>query len=116
MDHESADERDVDLVEQAYRYLTDKMYPNGATENRKRAIRNNAKRLITKDEELFYKERQKEKVRWLKLYDSLHEKGSPYKAEPPPAPARPAPTVIPAQAGIQNPGGRDGGGWAVYAR
>ena len=26
MDHESAEERDVDLVEQAYRYLTDKTY------------------------------------------------------------------------------------------
>ena len=62
MDHESADERDVDLVEQAYRYLTDKTYPNGATENRKRAIRNKAKRFITKDGESFYK-----KMRRLKL-------------------------------------------------
>ena len=43
MDHESAEERDVDLVKQAYQYLTDEMYPNGATENRKRAIRNNAR-------------------------------------------------------------------------
>ena len=67
MDHESADERDVDLVEQAYRYLTDKTYPNGATENRKRAIRNKAKRFIIKDGELFYKKKQKEKVRRLKL-------------------------------------------------
>ena len=64
MDHESADERDVDLVEQAYRYLTDKTYPNGATENRKRAIRNKAKRFIIKDGEL---KKQKEKVRRLKL-------------------------------------------------
>ena len=68
MDHESADERDVDLVEQAYRYLTDKTYPKyGATENRKRAIRNKAKRFIIKDGELFYKKKQKEKVRRLKL-------------------------------------------------
>ena len=28
MDHESAEEGDVDLVEEAYRYLTDKTYPN----------------------------------------------------------------------------------------
>ena len=38
MDHESAEERDVDLVDEAYRYLTDKTYPNGTAENRKRAI------------------------------------------------------------------------------
>ena len=66
MDHESADERDADLVEQAYRYLTERRYPNGATENRKRAIRNKAKRFIIKDGELFYKKKQKEKVRRLK--------------------------------------------------
>ena len=67
MDHESADERDVDLVEQAYRYLTDKTYSNGETENKKRAIRNKPKRFIIKDGELFYKKKQKEKVRRLKL-------------------------------------------------
>ena len=71
MDHESADERDVDLVEQAYRYLTDKTYPNGATENRKRAIRNKAKRFIIKDGELFYKKKQKEKVKH--LYSSFED-------------------------------------------
>ena len=65
MDHESAEERDVDLVEEAYRYLTDKTYPNGTTENRKRAIRNKAKKFIIKDGELFYRKKQKEKVRRL---------------------------------------------------
>ena len=55
MDHENAEERDVDLVEEAYRYLTDKTYPNVTTENRKRAIRNKAKKFIIKDGELFYR-------------------------------------------------------------
>ena len=31
------------IVEQAYQYLTDRTYPNGATENRNRAIRNKAR-------------------------------------------------------------------------
>ena len=55
MDHENAEERDVDLVEEAYRYLTDKTYPNVMTENRKRAIRNKAKKFVIKDGELFYR-------------------------------------------------------------
>ena len=67
MDHESAYERYVDLVEEAYRYLTDKTYPNGGTENRKWANRNKAKKFIIKDGELFYKKKQKEKVRQLKV-------------------------------------------------
>ena len=67
MDHESAYERYVDLVKEAYQYLMDKTYPNGMTENRKWAIRNKAKKFIIKDGELFYKKKQKEKVRRLKL-------------------------------------------------
>ena len=63
MDNESADERDVELVELAYRHLTDKTYPNGAAENRKRAIRNKAKKFVIKDGELFYRKKLKEKVR-----------------------------------------------------
>ena len=43
-----------DLVEQAYFYITHKTYPDGCTENEKRAIRNKAKTL-----KLFYKQRQK---------------------------------------------------------
>ena len=53
----------MELVELAYRYLTDKTYPNGTSENRKRAIRNKAKKFVTNDGELFYKKKQKEKVR-----------------------------------------------------
>ena len=48
-----------DLVEQAYFYIMHKTYPDGCTENEKRAIRNKAKRFVAKDGELFYKQRQK---------------------------------------------------------
>lgn len=43
---QSAEERDIDLVEQAYQYLTAKSYPTGATENRKEAIRNKARKFL----------------------------------------------------------------------
>ena len=43
MDVESPDERDVDLVEQSLPIPYGKTYANGATQNRKQAIRNKPK-------------------------------------------------------------------------
>ena len=55
-------ERDQELVEQAYVYLTSATYPPGCDENRKRVIRKKAKKFELKDGELYYKQKQKTKV------------------------------------------------------
>jgi len=58
MDEEDArfkEETEVDLVEQAYVYVTtttSKTYPDGFFENQKRIIRRKAKKLVVRDEEL----------------------------------------------------------------
>ena len=57
-----AEERDQELVEQAYVYLTSTTYPPGCDENRKRVIRKKAKKFELKDGELYYKQKQKRKV------------------------------------------------------
>ena len=56
------EERDQELVEQAYIYLTSTTYPPGCDENRKRVIRKKAKKFELKDGELYYKQKQKSKV------------------------------------------------------
>lgn len=58
---EEAD-RDQELVEQAYMYLTAGTYPAGCSENRKRVIRKKSKKFELKDGELYYKQKQKGKV------------------------------------------------------
>ncbi len=62
MDQDHDEEKDAELIELAYRYLTEKTYPSGITENRKRAIRNKAKKFVVRDGELFYKKIQTGKV------------------------------------------------------
>ena len=48
-------EVEEDLVEDVYIYVTEQRYRDGATENRKRAIRNKAKKFEVRNGELFYK-------------------------------------------------------------
>ena len=43
------------LLQEAYIFLTEKRYPNGCTELRKRVIRKKALKFVVKDGELFYK-------------------------------------------------------------
>ena len=62
MDTEERHERDQELVEQAYVYLTSTTYPPGCDDNRKRMIRKKAKKFELKDGELYYKQKQKRKV------------------------------------------------------
>ncbi len=62
MDQDHGKEKDAELIELAYRYLTEKTDPIGITENRKRAIRNKAKKFVVRDGELFYKKIQTGKV------------------------------------------------------
>ena len=57
-----SEERDQELVEQAYSYITTSTYPPECTENRKRVIRKKAKKFELKDGELYYKQKQKGKV------------------------------------------------------
>ena len=52
------EERDQELVEQAYIYLTSTTYPPGCDEKRKRVICNKAKKFELKDGELYYKQRK----------------------------------------------------------
>ena len=49
MDEEDAgfkEKTEVDLVEQAYVYVTSKMYPEGFSENQKRIVRRKAKKFV----------------------------------------------------------------------
>ena len=45
---------EIDLVQQAYVYVTDKTYPEGCSENLKRVIRRKAKKFAVRDGELYY--------------------------------------------------------------
>jgi len=45
---------EIDLVQQAYVYVTDKTYPEGCSENLKRVIRWKAKKFAVRDGELYY--------------------------------------------------------------
>ena len=55
-------ERDIQLLEEAYVYLTEKKYPSGCSDVRKRVIRKKSQKFVVKDGELFYKQQKKE--RW----------------------------------------------------
>ena len=59
---EEADEQCDALVQQAYAYVTDKTYPSGCSETRRRVIRKKATKFELKDGELYYKQKQKGKV------------------------------------------------------
>ena len=61
-------ERDMQLLDEAYMYLTDKKYPPGCSDTRKRVIRRKAQRFVVDNGELFYKQQKKGKV----CFDNLH--------------------------------------------
>ena len=48
---------EIDLVQQAYVYVTDKTYPESCSENLKRVIRRKAKKFSVWDGELYYKKK-----------------------------------------------------------
>ena len=56
------EERDLQLLEEAYVYLTEKKYPSGCSDVRKRVIRKKSQKFVVKDGELFYKQQKKGKV------------------------------------------------------
>ena len=63
MDPEQAERRDEELIDDAYKYISDKVYPEGCSESRRRVIRKKAARFAVKDDgELHYKHKQKGKV------------------------------------------------------
>ena len=62
LDTEEEAERDLQLVEEAYSYVTKKKYPPGCSDVRKRVIRRKAQKFIVKDGEMFYKQQKKGKV------------------------------------------------------
>ena len=68
-DYKSNDyaEKEIELVEEAYVYLTSKKYPNGCSDNRKRIIRKKSQKFLIESGELFYKQKQKGKVKVSKL-------------------------------------------------
>ena len=71
MEEDQAVERTEELVEEAYTYLTEKTYPDGCSETRKRVIRKKAAKFEVNDGELFYKQKQKGKVNnFLQIYVS----------------------------------------------
>ena len=51
-----------DLIEEVYEYMTQRLYPLGCTERRKRTIRRKANKFVLKDGELYFKKKQKGKV------------------------------------------------------
>ena len=55
-------DQECDLVEQAYQYVTTRVYPEGCSDTRKRTIRKKAKKFEVKEGELFYKQKCREKV------------------------------------------------------
>ena len=56
------EDKDTELVEQAFAYLTSAMYPVDCTENRKRVIRKKAKKFMQRDGEFYYKQQVQNKV------------------------------------------------------
>ncbi len=72
MDEDQAEtEREEELIEQAYTYLTQKTYPDGCTATRKRVIRKKAAKFEVKDGELYYKQKQKGKVNSVTCLNSI---------------------------------------------
>ena len=53
---------DLKLVEHAFVYLTDKIYPPGCTKNEKRSIRHKAEKLTIISGELYYKKKDGNEV------------------------------------------------------
>ena len=53
---------DLKLVEHAFVYLTDKIYPPGCTKNEKRSIRRKAEKLTIISGELYYKKKDGNEV------------------------------------------------------
>ena len=51
-----------DLVQEAYIYLTERRYPHGCADFRKRSIRKKAGKFVVRDGELFFKKKRKGKV------------------------------------------------------
>ena len=47
-----------DLVQEAYIYLTERRYPPGSADSRKRSIRKKAGKLVVHDGEIFFKKRK----------------------------------------------------------
>ena len=48
MDPEQAERRDEELIDDAYKYISDKVYPEGCSESRRRVIRKKAARFEVK--------------------------------------------------------------------
>ena len=61
-ERETGEERDLQLLEEAYVYLTEKKYPSGCSDIRKRVIRKKSQKFMVKDGELYYKQQKKGKV------------------------------------------------------
>ena len=55
-------EQGGDLIDEVYEYMTQRRYPLGCTEGRKRSIRRKATKFVLKDGELYFKKKQKGKV------------------------------------------------------
>ena len=53
---------DPTLVDQVFLYLTEKRYPSGCTDVKKRTIRKKAKTFCAKEGELYYLRKRKGKV------------------------------------------------------
>ena len=51
-----------DLIKEVYEYMTQRRYPLGCMEGRKRTIRRKANKFVLKDGELYFKKKQKGKV------------------------------------------------------
>lgn len=62
MDPEEAEAREQQLIEEAFVYHTEKQYPAGVTDNRKRVIRKKAAKFEVQDGVLFYKMKKKDEV------------------------------------------------------
>ena len=80
MDHEheedfERDSADLQLLEEAYIYLTEKKYPPGCNDTRKRVIRKKAQKFVVDKGELLYKQQKKGKVwlRYIMLRYIMHE-------------------------------------------
>ena len=53
-------EREIYLVEDAYRYKCSKSYPVNATKNEKRIIRKKAEKIMIKNGEVYYRKKKGE--------------------------------------------------------
>ena len=62
LDVQDKEDRDQELLEQAFTYITCFQYPPECTENRKRVIRKKSKKFVQKDGVFYYKQTVKGKV------------------------------------------------------